>query len=222
MHTKLRPLAIGLITAAALGSWPATAQEREPAAGVPRLNLQVGGLSAALEPRPAMAAIGVPADAAAQVKAPEQPTLVEYSDAYRTRAKIHRIAAFTTLPLFVTEAFLGQSLYDDPTEGKKSAHLGVAAAMGGLFAVNGVTGVWNMVEARKDRNGRGRRLLHGLLMLAADAGFVATAALAPDDDDLEEGRSGEGGGSRSTHRAVAFTSIGLASAGYLMMLIGGR
>jgi hypothetical protein len=53
-------------------------------------------------------------------------------------------------------------------------------------------------------------------MLGADAGFLPTAALGPQSD------SGEMEGSRSTHRAVAFTSIGVATAGYLVMLMGGH
>jgi hypothetical protein len=144
------------------------------------------------------------------------PVAFEYSDAYRTRAKIHRIASFATLPLFVTEGFLGQSLYDNPTPGKKTAHLAVAGGVGALFGVNTVTGVWNLVEARKDSNHRTTRLLHGILMLAADGGFLATAALGPSSEH------GFDEGSRSTHRAVAFTSISLATAGYLVMLFGGH
>ena len=116
------------------------------------------------------------------------------------------------LPLMATEGILGQSLYSDPSSGKKDAHLAVATGIGALFAVNSVTGVWNLVEARKDPVHRGRRLAHGLLLLGADAGFLATAALGPEDDDDR---------SRSTHRAVAFTSIGMATAGYLIMLFGG-
>jgi hypothetical protein len=139
------------------------------------------------------------------------PVAFEYSDAYRARAKVHKIASLATLPLFAAEGFLGQSLYDDPSSGKKDAHLAVAVGIGALFAVNTVTGVWNLVEARKDPAHRGRRLVHGLLMLGSDAGFLATAALGPGD---------EGGGSRSAHRAMAFTSIGMASAGYLIMLFG--
>ncbi|MEZ5316830.1 MAG: hypothetical protein R2752_05465 [Vicinamibacterales bacterium] len=149
-----------------------------------------------------------------------RPVVVEYSDAYRTRAKIHRYASFATLPLFAAEAFVGQSLYNNPTPGKRDAHLAIAGAMGGLFAVNTVTGVWNLVEARKDPNGRTRRMAHGLLMLAADAGFLATAALGP-GHEREFGEGGEGG-SRSAHRAMAFTSISLATVGYLVMLIGGK
>lgn len=143
---------------------------------------------------------------------------VEYSDAYHVRARIHRIASFATLPLFATEAVLGQSLYNSPTPGKKTAHLVVAGAMGGLFGVNSVTGVWNLIEARHDPEGRTRRMVHGILMLAADAGFLATAALGPST----ERRSGRVEGSPAIHRAVAFTSISAATAGYLIMLIGGH
>ncbi len=152
------------------------------------------------------------ADPAAQQGSAPPPVVFEYSDAYRLRAKIHRISSFATLPLFGTEAVLGQSLYSNPTSGKKDAHLAVAGGTGALFAVNTVTGVWNLVEARKDPDHRGRRLAHGLLMMASDGGFLATAALGPGDE----------GGSRSTHRAVAFTSIGLATTGYLIMLLGGH
>ena len=171
----------------------------------------------------AFARLTLAAPEQAQGQTPAQPAQrvipFEYSEAYRTRAKIHRIASFATLPLFAVEGILGQSLYDNPTSGKRTAHLAVAAAIAGLFAVNTVTGVWNLVEARKDPHGRTRRLAHGILMLAADAGFLATAATGPGHEHEEEG-SVEG--SRSTHRAIAFTSIGLATAGYLIMLLGGR
>ncbi len=159
-----------------------------------------------------------PAEAAPAAATPQEGTAppqvaFEYSDAYRLRARIHKVASFATLPLFAAEGAIGQSLYSNPTSGKKDAHLAIATGIGALFGVNTVTGVWNLVEARKDPTHRGRRLAHGLLMLGSDAGFLATAALGPGDD---------GGGSRSTHRAVAFTSIGMATAGYLIMLFGGN
>ena len=144
----------------------------------------------------------------------------EYSDGYRLRAKIHRISSFATLPLFATEAVVGQSLYNDPTDAKRNAHLAVAGAIGALFAVNTLTGVWNLIEARKDPNGRKRRLWHGALMLGADVGFLATAALGPESEH-EGGRAGVEG-SPSAHRAMAFTSISLATTGYLIMLLGGH
>jgi len=161
------------------------------------------------------------AESAALTPAPDGQTAVparavEYSDAYRMRAKIHRVASFATLPLFATEGWLGQSLYNDPTSTKKSAHLAVASGIGALFAANTVTGVWNLVEGRKDPSAGRRRWVHGLLMLGADAGFLATAMTGPSSEHgLEEG-------SRATHRAIAFTSIGAASAGYLIMLFGGH
>jgi hypothetical protein len=169
---------------------------------------------------PAVDTIASPADVtpeALPVQTSAPPAVAfEYSDGYRLRATIHRISSFATLPLFGTEAVLGQSLYSNPTGAKKDAHLAVAAGVGALFAVNTATGVWNLIEARKDPANRGRRLAHGLMMLGADAGFLATAALGP------ESEHGRVEGSRGTHRAVAFTSIGLASASYLIMLFGGH
>ena len=47
-------------------------------------------------------------------------------------------------------------------------------------------------------------MIHSLLMLAADAGFATTAALAP---DTEHGGADD---SRGAHRAAAITSIGWA------------
>lgn len=142
------------------------------------------------------------------------PVALEYSDAYRLRGRIHRIASFATLPLFAAEGYLGQSIYNEPSSSKKSAHLAVASGIGALFAVNSVTGVWNLIEGRADPNNRKRRLVHGVLMLAADGGFLATAMLGP---ETEHGRVE---GSPSMHRAVAFSSIGAASIGYLIMLFG--
>jgi hypothetical protein len=143
----------------------------------------------------------------------------EYSEAYQVRARVHRFASFATLPLFVTEAFLGESLYNSPTSGKKTAHLVVAGALGGLFGLNTVTGLPNLIEARKDPNYRKLRLVHGLLMMAADAGFLATALTGPGG---EHGRFTSDSNARSTHRAIAFTSISTATAGYLIMLFGHR
>jgi hypothetical protein len=74
-----------------------------------------------------------------------------------------------------------------------------------------------MVEAKKDPHGRALRLTHGLLMLAADAGFFATALTGPG----HRARNGSNFDSqRSLHRSLAFTSIGFASVGYTIMLFG--
>ena len=152
-------------------------------------------------------------------QAPSAPTprarAYEYSDGYRTRAKIHRYASFATLPLFVAQYIEGEQLFDGEG-GSKSTHSALALSIGTLFGVNSVTGVWNLIEARQDPNHRKRRLFHGLVMLGCDAGFVATGLLAPDD---------EGGGSsddRSLHRNVAVTSMAIASANFVYMLLANR
>jgi len=41
-----------------------------------------------------------------------------------------------------------------------------------------MTGVWNLGEAMKDPNHKTKRMAHGLMMLGADAGFVATGLMA--------------------------------------------
>jgi hypothetical protein len=154
--------------------------------------------------------------------ATKRPVAVEYSDAYRIRRKIHVYASMATLPLFAAELWVGQSLYNHPgqSESKRSVHGALATGIGVLFGANSVTGVWNLWEGRRDPEGRTRRVVHGILMLAADAGFAATGALAPD----EEGGEGRGvrilSNRRSTHRAVALTSMGTAVASYVIMLIG--
>lgn len=166
----------------------------------------------------------IPAAAPADVAAP-RPAAVddtqgtprakafEYSHGYEVRRKIHVVASIATLPLFVTQVALGQKLYASGGDSVRSAHLAVAGGVAALFGINTVTGVWNLWEGRKNPTHRGRRLAHGLMMLGADAGFVATGLLAPDRDDPNRYLD-----RRSTHRAVALTSMGVATASYLMML----
>jgi hypothetical protein len=146
-----------------------------------------------------------------------RPKAFEYSDGYYTRLKIHKYASFAMLPLFVAQYAVGQKLYNgNASDGTRSLHSGLAAGTAVLFGVNTVTGVWNLREGRKDPNHRTKRMVHGVLMLVADAGFVATGMLAPDNE-----HEGGGGGSEnaSTHRTVALTSMGIATVAYLMMLI---
>jgi hypothetical protein len=148
-----------------------------------------------------------------------RPVAVEYSDAYYTRAKIHRYASFATLPLFATELALGQTIYNDPnanTSAAKGAHIAVGSAITGLLAVNTVTGVWNMWESRHDPSHHKLKLVHGILMLGADAGFLATFASGPN------GRGATIDTQKQTHRTIALTSIGLATGSYLLMLFGNR
>lgn len=185
------------------------AEGEPPAGGAPTLDVGPTGLAARA------------AEAAQSVAAPSaRPLAFEYSEGYRVRRKIHRYASFATLPLFAAQFAVGQKLYDqrdNASDGLRSAHGALAAGTGALFAVNTVTGVWNMSEGRRDPSHRNKRRLHALLMLTADAGFVATGLLAPESED--EGRpTGTNDGRRSTHRTVALTSMGIATVGYLIML----
>ena len=139
----------------------------------------------------------------------------EYSDGYRTRLKIHKYASFATLPVFAAQFVVGQKLYNGTgSNSTRTVHSALAVATGALFAVNTVTGVWNLSEGRKDPNHRTKKMLHGLLMLIADGGFAATGALAP----RLHRRNGPTGVSPATHRAIALTSMGVATVSYAIML----
>jgi hypothetical protein len=209
-----------LFTAAFVAVWGGTAH----AAGRGSFVMPEGGwvldggdMGTAAPLRASLAALeGEAAEPEAQAGTVSRPKAFEYSDGYRTRLKIHKYASYATLPLFAAEYAVGQKLYNgNASDGTRSLHGALAGTLGALFAVNTVTGVWNLSEGRKDPNHRTRRTIHGILMLIADAGFVATAAAAPD----EEGEGG-GGGSRATHRSLALASMGVATVGYLIMLFG--
>ncbi len=148
---------------------------------------------------------------------PQRPKAVEFSDRYYTRVTIHRYASYATLPLFVTEYAIGRSLYNQTGENEslRGWHTLTAGGIYGLFAVNTVTGAWNLWEGRAAKEGRARRYVHSALMFASGAGFVATAMLAPDDDEGGGGNSSR----RRTHRTVAIASMSTALVGDLMMLI---
>lgn len=114
------------------------------------------------------------------------------------------------LPLFASEYVLGDRLMQqNHADWLKPAHGVVAGGLGVLFAVNTVTGVWNLVESRHDPEGRTRRLLHSALMIAADAGFAYTGLVTGDANESAEGRT--------RHKNAALVSMGLSTAGTLMM-----
>ena len=74
-----------------------------------------------------------------------------------------------------------------------------------------------MAKGRRDKKGRTLRLVHGLLMMAADVGFLATTASAPNS---EPQRCAHLRNDKTTHRNLAIASISVGTAGYLMMLFG--
>ncbi|MGE0816563.1 MAG: hypothetical protein AB7O28_18245 [Vicinamibacterales bacterium] len=196
------------------GAEPAAAPTAAGDPGVWRVDFGAGPGAA---DAPALPAVAVDVSAAGLASAVAQapvrrPVAYTYSDGYELRARIHRYASFLTLPLFGAQYLLGNKLDEGRApEAVRASHAAIATTMVGLFGVNTVTGVWNLWEGRNDPANRKRRFLHGILMLASDAGFVATGMLAPTND---------GGGNRSLHKSVAITSMGVATAGYLLMLLG--
>lgn len=144
---------------------------------------------------------------------PAQPPLIDYSDAYYTRLQIHKWASWAMLPLFAAQYISGQKLVQqgiDAPDWARAIHRPAAVGVAALFGVNTVTGVWNLWEGRKDPYGRKWRTAHGLLMLTADAGFVATGLLANGARD--------NGARRNAHKRVAMVSMGVAVTSWLMML----
>ena len=141
---------------------------------------------------------------------------IEYSDAYYTRLTIHRIGSYVELPLFATEYYLGNKLLTEENDGTlpthsslATVHSTVAGGLGVLFAVNTVTGVWNLIEARHTQQGKARRWIHSLSMLAADGGFFWTESIAG------QAKRSDAGAAR--HRNFAIASMSLATASTLMM-----
>lgn len=138
-------------------------------------------------------------------------TVFEYSKAYYRRLDVHRAASYTMIPLFALQVLAGNQLYNKGSDADgwaKVGHRVGATGIAALFTLNTVTGLQNLYEARPDPEGKGRRTLHAILMLAADAGFVATGVLS----EKAEGSFDD----RRMHRTVAFSSIGIATLGYLI------
>lgn len=144
----------------------------------------------------------------------KRTTAVEYSSFYHTRLKIHQVLSWTMLPLFALQYASGNQILeygDAAPDWAKNVHGPTAGLLAGVFAVNTVTGAWNLWDSRKDPAGRTRRYVHSALMFIADAGFVYTGSLADQAESDPE--------AREQHQSVAIASMGVATASWLMMLI---
>jgi hypothetical protein len=143
---------------------------------------------------------------------PRRRKAVAYSDQYYTRLQIHRWGSWLELPVFGTEYWLGQKLMSPdeiPADWVKTTHVIVAGTLGGLFAINTVTGAWNLYDSRNDTDERALVWTHSALMLASDAGFAITGLIAGDAHNSFR--------SRDRHRNAALVSMGVATAGTLIM-----
>jgi hypothetical protein len=150
-----------------------------------------------------------------------RPRAIAYSDWYARRLAIHRYASYAMLPVFAGEYVYGRKLLNEKTDAfagrgdgvsdtDRNVHQVFAGSVAALFGINTVTGLWNLYDSRHDPAGRKLRITHAVLLLGADAGFVATGLIA--------GRATEGGPADGrTHRNVALASMGVATVGTGMM-----
>lgn len=141
---------------------------------------------------------------------------VEYSEWYGRRVAIHKTLSWAMLPLFAVSYFTGERLARDGRSASPAAvrtlHPYAAGGAAAVFGVNTVTGLWNLWAARKDPEGRTRRIVHSALFIVADAGFTYAGSIG------REGR--ENGEIRDRHRTIALSSMGVSTVGWLIMLIG--
>ena len=140
---------------------------------------------------------------------------VEVSEWYERRLRIHRYGAYATIPLFVFQAAAGNELYQKGSGADswaRNGHRVGAASLATVFGVNTVTGLWNLWDSRTVPQGRTRRTIHALLMLASDAGFAYAGIKLSEDAE-------ESADARRKHRNTAYASMGVAVTGAGMMLL---
>jgi len=140
---------------------------------------------------------------------------VQVSDWYERRLRIHRYLAYTTIPLYAFQAIAGNQLFQESSgapEWAKTGHRVGATALAAVFTVNTVTGLWNLWDSRSVPQGRTRRTIHAILMLASDAGFTYTGAKLSNEAENSLAK-------RKQHRNLAYYSMGVAIVGSGMMLV---
>ncbi|MEP6762915.1 MAG: hypothetical protein ABJB66_01330 [Gemmatimonadaceae bacterium] len=140
---------------------------------------------------------------------------VTYSDAYGTRAMIHRRLSYAMVPLFAISYFTGDKLFKDGPNASSfiiNTHRASATAVSVLFGVNAVTGGINMWEGRHDSTERKRKLLHSALFLASTAGFTYAGAVLADQAENSLAK-------RKEHRTVNLISMGLSISSVLVMIV---
>lgn len=157
-----------------------------------------------------------------RVTAAEQDTVrrqrrkaYEYSSGYTLRNTVHRRLSYAMLPLFAMSYLSGDQILAkgaDAPQWAKSMHRPAATASAVLFTANAVTGGWNLIEGRRDPNGRAKRILHSVLFMGASAAFVYSGTqLANDAEQSSE--------KRRQHRNVNIAAMGVSSASWLLMLV---
>ncbi|MEP6780066.1 MAG: hypothetical protein ABJC26_09270 [Gemmatimonadaceae bacterium] len=156
----------------------------------------------------------------AGVQAP-QDTLVRrrkavvYSDAYGTRATIHRRLSYAMVPLFAISYFTGDQLFKNGSNSSSfviNAHRASATAVSVLFAVNAVTGGINLWQGRHDPIDRKRKLLHSALFIASSAGFSYAGAVLANQAETSLAK-------RNQHKQLNLISMGLSIGSVVVMMV---
>jgi hypothetical protein len=140
---------------------------------------------------------------------------IEVSEWYARRLRIHQVGAYAMIPLFAFQAAAGNELYHkgDGADGwAKNGHRVGATGLATVFGVNTVTGLWNLWDSRQVEQGRTRRTIHTLLMLASDAGFAYAGIKLSEDAE-------QSADARRRHRNTAYASMGVAITGAGMMVL---
>ncbi|PYP81581.1 MAG: hypothetical protein DMD35_00995 [Gemmatimonadetes bacterium] len=140
---------------------------------------------------------------------------IEVSEWYERRLRIHRYGAYAMIPLFVFQAAAGNELYQKGSGADgwaRNGHRIGATGLATVFGVNTVTGLWNLWDSRVVEQGRTRRTLHALLMLASDAGFAYAGIKLSEDAE-------QSADARRKHRNTAYASMGVALTGAGMMVL---
>lgn len=142
-----------------------------------------------------------------------RPRVVELSDWYYRRLKIHRWVAYGTLPVFGAQWAAGERLYNDsrdaPTWAKTTHRVGATLLAGG-FTVNTVTGLWNLWDSRSVPQGRALRTVHALSILVADGMFTYAGAKLSDEAEQSSSK-------RKEHRTIALSAMALTTVSGMAM-----
>lgn len=163
---------------------------------------------------PTVAALAVGVRAEGDTVRPRRRS-VEVSEWYERRLRIHRYGAYSMIPLFAVQAIAGNQVYQDPKtapDWAKTTHRVGAAGLATVFTLNTVTGLWNLWESRGVEQGRTRRTVHSLLMLASDAGFTYAGVKLSEDAETSIDK-------RELHRKFAYGSMATALTGAGLMTI---
>jgi hypothetical protein len=163
--------------------------------------------------------VAVPSDTPPPPPPRPRVKAVEVSDWYNRRLTIHRWLSYATVPTFGFQYAAGKQIWDKGDAAPawaRNGHRAGAAILAGIFTVNTVTGAWNLWDSRSVQEGRTRRYLHAVSMLAADAGFTWAGAKLSEEAETDLDK-------RRLHRTVALTSIGISVvSGVLMKITNAR